>query len=1415
MIYTKTINRLFKTSLTLFISFSLLLTAYIPVFAQGSLFDDEPETPQHNSNENENTVNPLDGLEGMYVPGQVIVAYEDTITIEPFQVNEGNEQTDGELTPGGLLDTEDQPVAVVNEVFVSMGIGDAKVVNTIPGSNSEVISVGDEHDLSAAMKRIQQLPGVSYVQPNFIYEPTAMTTTTSTPNDPQLNVSWHLHAIDAYDAWQALTTWETGFGNTLGMPIVGVVDSGGVATDHPEFSGRTIAGKGFGGNIASEPQATINFHGTGVAGVLLANRNNQQGGAGISANARLMALNVGDVTKNRTLTTDNVVNAINFARQNGAKILNLSFGALHTSGICDLNRYSSPGPRQEYDAIRDFSGLVVVAAGNKGARTGLNTSFAIPADFNTTVTYDDNGVTQNCWTALPNVLSVGGTRNTGANTNPREQSWADSNHGTHIDIASPAEKILLPFFASGRIGTVSGSRSVASDISGDSFWAVVENNPGESDNALNLDRMNGSDALAVLHRGRYTSRRIDLSNDKDNRFHFLSGELDCVNADNGNDKIRVQFSNDDGSNFDTVHTIDLNDRDDDDNIKSIHIPIPSSYETANFKYRFESRHLPLLDANCTFLIHPNADNRMNPVNYPHGNGLRVQYREEFGSTTGMDDYVRANGTSFAAPQVAGVAAMMLGVNPTLTAADLKSKILASADVLPLLETKTKRHPSCNSVSGGLRLNARRAVLSVTQPANATIVCSLANPTNVASSPDDGQLTISWDPIPNAESYEIRWRAAGRDTTLTPWKNIGAVTEKIITGLTNGTRYVVHIRAKNTIGTSEKTTIDFSGKTTPVGLPLGTPTRVRSIPGNGQLNIRWVVVPRATDYELRWRKQNQPVPDPWNYTAAGNTSTHTITGLTNNTRYVVHLRAKRGSETSKKTIIDFSTATTPVAVTLIAPTNVTSTPGNRQLTVSWDVVPNAESYEIRWRRAGYQTIPWRYTNVGTATTYTITGLRNNTRYTVHIRARSGTNTGPYTNTGFGRDTTTLLPVDSDGDGLIDIVTVEQLNNMRYNLYGTSYKTSDSAAGVTTGCPSSGCRGYELLNDLDFTGSRWVSGNGWTSIGGGHPGFAAEFEGNNHTISNLFVGEGATYGGLFGWLRSDTALVKNLTIKNASVKGRFGVGVLASGVIKFSDSSREVVFNVAVENSTISGNNRAGGLIGHVQIGIVNNSLVTGSTIIKREAGPFTGAVGASHQAGGGPSVGGFIGNLGGTVNKSSVVNSNIREDSSNHGYLGGFIGNIGGIVNKSSVINSTVVGDSLLNDRNINIGGFFGRTSQHGDIRDSYIVGSSVIGSEGDYVGGIIGQLDPLNDTTFVIKNVYSDVAITHGNGIYGHSGSDDNTLTITNSYYNKEKATATPLQPGAKTRTQLQSGIPSTTIYTDWSTDTWDFDTTTEFPTFR
>ncbi|MCA1817314.1 MAG: S8 family serine peptidase [Acidobacteria bacterium] len=70
------------------------------------------------------------------------------------------------------------------------------------------------------------------------------------------------------------------------------------------------------------------------------------------------------------------------------------------------------------------------------------------------------------------------------------------------------------------------------------------------------------------------------------------------------------------------------------------------------------------------------------------------------STWPGNEYEEHSGTSMATPEVSGVAALVLAVNPNLTMKELRARILESVDKLPALDGK---------VSTGGRLNAARAV----------------------------------------------------------------------------------------------------------------------------------------------------------------------------------------------------------------------------------------------------------------------------------------------------------------------------------------------------------------------------------------------------------------------------------------------------------------------------------------------------------------------------------------------------------------------------------------------------------------------------------------------------------------------------------------------------------------------------------
>ena len=131
--------------------------------------------------------------------------------------------------------------------------------------------------------------------------------------------------------------------------------------------------------------------------------------------------------------------------------------------------------------------------------------------------------------------------------------------------------------------------------------------------------------------------------------------------------------------------------------------------------------------------------------------------------------------------------------------------------------------------------------------------------------------------------------------------------------------------------------------------------------------------------------------------------------------------------------------------------------------------------------------------------------------------------------------------TDDASLINVASLAQLDAIRWDLDGdgtadnpTDSTDPDDANAQTRGaaytatfpsvtCPTDGCTGYELMNDLNFSGSKWASGDGWEPIGiytsgssspYGLP-FEAIFEGDSHSISNLFINRPNEDGiGLFG-------------------------------------------------------------------------------------------------------------------------------------------------------------------------------------------------------------------------------------------------------------------------------------------------------------
>lgn len=95
--------------------------------------------------------------------------------------------------------------------------------------------------------------------------------------------------------------------------------------------------------------------------------------------------------------------------------------------------------------------------------------------------------------------------------------------------------------------------------------------------------------------------------------------------------------------------------------------------------------------------------------------------------------------------------------------------------------------------------------------------SVLSPTNVSATPDDSQVTVSWNLVDGATSYRVYYRMTGSATYTLAW--IGAGASTTISPLTNGTSYDFYVVAVDSPYVSAPSS---SVSATPSGALLGTP-----------------------------------------------------------------------------------------------------------------------------------------------------------------------------------------------------------------------------------------------------------------------------------------------------------------------------------------------------------------------------------------------------------------------------------------------------------------------------------------------------------------------------------------------------------------------------------------------------------------
>ncbi len=264
-----------------------------------------------------------------------------------------------------------QQVAAIAQQF-----GTAPQLNSMTAASEQIYVLEGDRQPLKAIRQSDLAPDLESISPNYIYS------VFDAPDDPDYPKQWNLRSINVEAAWD----------ETKGEGItVAVIDTGIARVPDLEQT-EFVKGYDF---VNNQDDATDdNGHGTHVAGTIAQSTNNGLGVAGIAYQAKLMPLKV--LSSSGGGTVADIADAIRFAADNGADVINMSLGG---GGDADVLR-------EAIDYAYGKGVVIVAAAGNANTNAA-----AYPARY-------------------PNVIAVSATNASGGKA-------PYSNFGAGVDISAP------------------------------------------------------------------------------------------------------------------------------------------------------------------------------------------------------------------------------------------------------------------------------------------------------------------------------------------------------------------------------------------------------------------------------------------------------------------------------------------------------------------------------------------------------------------------------------------------------------------------------------------------------------------------------------------------------------------------------------------------------------------------------------------------------------------------------------------------------------------------------------------------------------------------------------------------------------------------------------------------------------------
>jgi len=345
----------------------------------------------------------------------------------------------------------------------------------------------------------------------------------------------------------------------------------------------------------------------------------------------------------------------------------------------------------------------------------------------------------------------------------------------------------------------------------------------------------------------------------------------------------------------------------------------------------------------------------------------------------------------------------------------------------------------------------------------------------------------------------------------------------------------------------------------------------------------------------------------------------------------------------------------------------------------------------------------------------------------------------------RDVIVVGNIEEDPVSPIHVATLEQLQGVDHKPYSDHKLIADINASET--------------RSWDDGHKRWLTGEGFRTIGSEDRTFSGHFDGNSHEIRGLYIN------------RSENVAL---------------FSVVEDGTIE----------NVHLRDANVSGDRRVAGLVGEIKKGKVKNVSVTGNmsgtfyiggvTGITADRGTITDASSTVHATGE-KTVGGLVGTSRGQITRS-YSNGTVEAERGNVGGLVGF--NFGGETTYSYSRADVSVTRNYPNNRT--------KTSHRLPTseppppdRDDYDTGPEYTTPEnGYYSGGLLGQ-----HTGGELAYTYATGNVTNPNKKSGGLvGRVSHSTTVEQSYATGQKVTGK----------EDAGGLIGETISTDITTSYWD-----------